>query len=326
MKKTNWILFLVILVFMILPVASEKVFVQCFHEESIELQMAQGILKGTLVLPETATPCPILLIIAGSGPTDRNGNNLNGLTPNHLKMFADNLAQQGIASLRYDKRGIGKSIFNIKEEDVHFDDYVQDANSWVTRLRQDKRFSSVIIVGHSEGALVGTLVAQQQPIDGLISLAGPGYPFQKILLRQISERQPQLYQDSAEIIAKLEKGTMVKVTDPVLQSLFRSSVQPFLMSQFRYNPSTELSKVKVPILLVQGTRDLQVQVEDAKSLQLANSKAKLIMIDGMNHVLKIVPPDVESNLAVYSDPNQPLAAPLIPAVTDFIKQILSVNK
>lgn len=311
---------------MILPVASEKVFVQCFHEESIELQMAQGILKGTLVLPETATPCPILLIIAGSGPTDRNGNNLNGLTPNHLKMFADNLAQQGIASLRYDKRGIGKSIFNIKEEDVHFDDYVQDANSWVTRLRQDKRFSSVIIVGHSEGALVGTLVAQQQPIDGLISLAGPGYPFQKILLRQISERQPQLYQDSAEIIAKLEKGTMVKVTDPVLQSLFRSSVQPFLMSQFRYNPSTELSKVKVPILLVQGTRDLQVQVEDAKSLQLANSKAKLIMIDGMNHVLKIVPPDVESNLAVYSDPNQPLAAPLIPAVTDFIKQILSVNK
>ncbi|MBU2699109.1 pimeloyl-ACP methyl ester carboxylesterase [Sporomusaceae bacterium BoRhaA] len=305
---------------MIFPV-NEKAFGQSFHEESVELPMAQGILKGTLELPETTEPCPVLLIIAGSGPTDRDGNNPFGLTPNNLKMLADNLAQQGIASLRYDKRGIGKSIFNIKEKDVVIEDYVQDANALVTKLRQDKRFSSVIIAGHSEGAFVGILVAQQQPIDGLISLAGPGYPLQKIILRQISERQPQLYQASADIITKLEQGTRVKVNDPALQSLFRSSVQPFLISEFRYNPSTEISKVKIPILLIQGTRDLQLQVADAKSLQLANPNAKLVIIDGMNHILKFVPNDIQSNINSYSDPIRPLAAPLIPAITDFIKQI-----
>lgn len=328
LKKTKWILLLIILILVILPTLSAKT-IGFPHprEETLELQMPQGVLKGTLVLPGTSMPCPVVLIIAGSGPSDQNGNNPYGLTPNHLKMLADNLAQQGIASLRYDKRGIGKSIFNIKEKDILIDDYVQDANSWVTQLRQDKRFSSVIIAGHSEGAFIGTLVSQQQPIDGLISLAGPGYPFQKTLLRQISERQPQLYQNSAEIIAKLEQGTMVKVNDPALRSLFRSSVQPFLISEFRYDPSTEIRKVKVPILLIQGNRDLQVQIEDAKSLQLANPKAKLIIIDGMNHILKLVPPDVESNLATYSDPSLPLATPLIPAVTDFIKQISSnVNK
>jgi pimeloyl-ACP methyl ester carboxylesterase len=319
LKKTKWILLLGVLL-LVLPVANAKTIGQSFQEEPLEIKMPQGVLKGTLVLPKVATPYPVILIIAGSGPTDRNGNS-TGITANYLKMFADDLAPQGIASLRYDKRGVGESIFKLKEADLSFDDYVQDANAWVTQLRHDKRFSAVIIAGHSEGALIGTLVAQQQPIDGLISLAGPGYPLQRILLRQISERQPKLYQACADIIAKLEQGIRVKVTDSTLQSLFRSSVQPFLISQFRYNPSIEISKAKVPILLIQGTHDLQLQVADAKSLQLANPNAKLVIIDGMNHVLKSVPNDIESNIGAYSDPVQPLATLLIPAVTDFIKQI-----
>jgi hypothetical protein len=269
----------------------------------------------------------VVLIIAGSGPTDRNGNSHYGINANYLKMLADDLAQQGIASLRYDKRGIGGSCtFKLTEADLRFDDYVQDASVWVSQLRQDKRFSAVIIAGHSEGALIGTLVAQQQAIDGLISLAGAGYSIQSTLLRQISERQPQLYPVCADIVAQLEKGALVEVTDPALQPLFRSSVQPYLISQFHYNPSTEISKVRVPTLLIQGTHDLQIQVADAQSLKSANPKAKLVLIDGMNHVLKSVPDDVQANLAAYGDSAQPLAARLVPVVADFINMIVGQQK
>jgi pimeloyl-ACP methyl ester carboxylesterase len=316
--RTHWILFIVLLIIM---TASTNVYGKS-REEAVEAHVLQGTLKGTMVLPESTDLCPVVLIIAGSGPTDRNGNNHYKLKANYLKMLADDLAQQGIASLRYDKRQIGESDdFKLKEKDLHFDDYVQDASAWVSQLRQDKRFSTVIVAGHSEGALIGILVAQQQPIDGLISLAGPGYPLQTTLLRQISEHQPQIYPACADIIAKLEKGIPVEVTDPVLKPLLRSSVQPFLISQFRYNPSSEISKVKVPILLIQGTRDLQLQVADAKSLQHANPNAKLVIIDGMNHMLKFVTSDIQFNINSYSDPIKPLAAPVIPAITDFIKQI-----
>lgn len=290
------------------------------REETVEAQVLKGTLKGTLVLPESTALCPVVLIIAGSGPTDRDGNNIYGIKANYLKMLADDLAQQGIASLRYDKRGIGESCdFKLKEEDLKFDDYVQDASAWVSQLRQDKRFSTVVVAGHSEGALIGTLVAQYQPIDGLISIAGAGYSIQTTLLRQISEQQPQIYSACALIIAKLEKGIRVEVIDPALQPLFRSSVQPYLISQFRYNPSTEISKVRVPILLIQGTHDLQIQVTDAQSLQRANPKAMLILIEGMNHVLKSVPDDVQANLVSYGNPMQPLTEQLISVVVNFIR-------
>ena len=223
--------------------------------------------------------------------------------------------------MRYDKRAIGESVFRIKEKDLLFDDYVDDANLWVTKLRQDKRFSALIVAGHSEGALIGILVAEKQAIDGLISLAGPGEPLQKILLRQISERQPQIYAKSAEIVASLEKGNIIEVTDPSLQPLFRTSVQPFLQSAFRYNPSVEISKLKIPILLIQGTQDLQINLVDADSLKTANKKAKLIIIKDMNHILKDSSSDIKANIATYSNPNRPLAKALVPTITSFLKQI-----
>ena len=311
-----------ILLTIIFVLPNKTVFGQAFQEELIEIQLPQGVLKGTITLPAIINkPCPVVLIIAGSGPTDRNGNNPYGISANYLKMLADTLAQQGIASLRYDKRGIGASVFKIKEKNLIFDDYVDDAGLWVTKLRQDKRFSSIVVAGHSEGSLIGILVGEKQPIDGLISLSGPGDSLQKILLRQIAERQPQILTKSTEIVDSLERGIMIEVSNPGLQFLFRSSVQPFLISAFRYDPSVELRKLKMPILLIQGSRDLQVNVSDAKALKNANEKAKLVIIEGMNHILKYSPSNIKANIATYSNPNIPLAKPLIPAITNFVKQI-----
>lgn len=321
MKKCSLGIFGILLTLFILPFTVGEASGQTLREEAFELQLPQGTLHGTLEIPDVAAPCPVVLIIAGSGPTDRNGNNPYGVKANYLKMFADGLAQQGIASLRYDKRAIGESRFNIKESDVTFENFVQDADALLTKLKQDKRFSKVFIAGHSEGSLIGTLAAQQQPIDGLICLAGPGRPLSEIILRQIKEHQPQMYDSCAPIVAQLEQGTPVSVTDPDLQPLFRPSVQPFLISLFRYNPAVELGKVKSPVLIVQGTHDLQIQNSDATALQQANPQAKLVTIDGMNHALKTVPDDMQANIAAYSDPKKPLAAQLMPAVIDFIKQV-----
>jgi len=202
---------------------------------------------------------------------------------------------------------------------------VDDAALWITKLKQDKRFSLIIIAGHSEGAFIGTLAAEKQAVDGVISLAGPGEPVQKTLLRQIAERQPQLYAKSAEIVASLEKGKTITVEDQVLQPLFRPSVQPFWISEFRYNPSVEMGKLKIPILLIQGTRDLQIKVSDAQALKYANKKAQIVIIEGMNHILKDSPQGIAANIATYSNPNLPLAKPLIPAITNFVKRIEAKN-
>jgi uncharacterized protein len=319
--KNNWILVKTILFSLLLVIPNTIVSGQNIHEEPMEIQLSKGSLKGTLALPDTRKPCPVVLIVAGSGPTDRNGNSPYGISANYLKMLSDALAEQGIASLRYDKRGIGASVFKMEEKELIFDDYVDDASLWVTKLRQNKRFSSVLVAGHSEGALIGILAAEKQPIDGLISLSGPGDSLQRILLRQISERQPQIFAKSAEIVASLEQGTMIEVSDPVLQPLFRSSVQPFLLSIFRYNPRTEISKLKIPILLIQGSCDLQISVLDAKALKTANKNAKLVIIESMNHMLKDSPANIKANIATYSNPNIPLAKPLIPAITNFVRQI-----
>ena len=321
LRKNSLILVKTILLSLLLMIPNTMVSGQNIHEEPMEIQLSNGSLNGTLAVPDTRKPCPVLLMIAGSGPTDRNGNNPYGISANYLKMLADNLAQQGIASLRYDKRGIGASTFRMKEKDIIFDDYVDDASLWVAKLRQDKRFSAVVVAGHSEGSLIGILVAEKEPIDGLISLSGPGDSLQKILLRQIAERQPQIFAKSTEIMASLERGVMIKVDNPELQFLFRSSVQPFLISEFRYDPSVEIRKLKIPILLIQGSCDLQINELDAKALKTANEKAKLVIIKGMNHMLKNSPPNIKANIATYSNPNIPLAKPLIPAITNFVKQI-----
>src|SRR5690606_10718547 len=122
-------------------------------EVAFEMPAGGGTLHGTLLLPAGSAPSPVALIIAGSGPTDRNGN--SPLLPgqhNSLRLPADGPARQGIATLRYDKRGIAESAYpGLREADLRFNTYVGDAVALLSRLRGDARFSRVSIVGHSEG-------------------------------------------------------------------------------------------------------------------------------------------------------------------------------
>jgi len=263
------------------------------------------------------------VIIAGSGPTDRDGNSpmLAGKN-NSLKQLADALAAAGVASLRYDKRGIAESrAAGASETDLRFEMYVDDAAAWVEQVRKDPRFSKVLVVGHSEGSLIGILAAKKVHADALVSIAGVAHRASDVMRDQLRPQigsMAALWDGSEAILASLEKGAPISPLPPAiaavppLASLYRPSVQPYVISWFKYVPSQELGALTMPVLLIQGTTDIQVSVDEAKGLKAAKPDAELVLVEGMNHVLKIAPADRALNAATYSNPDLPIV-PEVPA-------------
>ena len=285
------------------------------QEEAITLKTSSGDLEGTLLLPEIEKP-PVVLIIAGSGPTDRNGNSPS-LNPNYLKMLAEGLHKNNIASLRFDKRGVAGSLSAYKSA-LRFEDYINDVEQWTTVLKNDSRFSSVIILGHSEGSLIGMMASQQNPPEKYISMAGPGVTMQATLRRQLADQPPYVLSMSLPIIEELEKGKTVDSVPPLINALFRPSIQPYLISCFKYDPAIEITKVKCPILIIQGTTDIQIPVNEAEKLASANSNSQLVVIEGMSHILKEGPKNRFLNIQTYGNPELQLKEGLMDAVVSFI--------
>ena len=295
------------------------------HEKDVSIEVNGYKLNGTLLVPLSNKPIDVVLIIAGSGPTDRNGNStiLPGKN-NSLKMLADTLYNNGIASLRYDKRGAGANEI-INESNLTFDMFVNDAVEWVKFLRKGKRFSKIILAGHSEGSLIGMIAARRTNADMFISLCGAGRPIYSVLEEQFKNGNvsEKLLNESKTIIDSLKQGIMVTIknTSPFISKYFRSSVQPFLISWFKYDPAKEISKLSIPVLVVEGATDLQVHVKDAKLLANADKKAKLVIVKDMNHVLKDVPTrNRMENFKSYSNPDLPLSKELCRDIIKFIKQ------
>lgn len=287
--------------------------------ETLTVPVKDGDL--TVALQKSSNkPSPVVLIIAGSGPTDKDGNSAIAGKNNSLKMLAEGLAQEGIASVRYDKRGIGDNASLLKkEEDISIDQYVDDAVQIIHALSANQAFSSVHIIGHSEGSLIGMLAAQKTNVESFVSIAGAGRTADTLLLEQLSgQLTPALTTETNMILAALKKGEQVQHVSPELQALFRPSVQPYMMSWLKYNPATELQHVKGRVLLIQGTTDIQVNATDAEALKQGNEKAELLYMEGMNHILKSAPEDRTKNLATYADPTLPLHPKLLPAIYKFI--------
>jgi alpha-beta hydrolase superfamily lysophospholipase len=275
-----------------------------------------------LLAPPGDDPHSIALILAGSGPTDRNGNQPTAHT-DKLKQLAHGLFAAGIATLRVDKRGIAASAPALSSEaELNFSQYVADAKAWLQMLRRQDRFERIFIVGHSEGALVATLAAQQEQPSGIILIAGIGFPLAVTIRRQLTSISlPDVLKTKAmEILASLERGELVSDVPPELNALFRASAQPYLISSLTLDPAAELAKANVPALVVQGTTDLQVTVEDAKKLAASRDGVELVVIEGMNHTLKAAPPDRNQQTSTYIDPDIPLVPELAPRIADFIRR------
>lgn len=259
----------------------------------------------------------LVIIVPGSGPTNRNGNSYIGLKANSYKMLAIALTAHQLDIFTYDKRIIAQLKANqMKEEDGRFEDGVTDLALIVDYFTP--QYSHITLVGHSEGALLANLLANQSAkITKFVSLAGPGTTADQIIYDQIMHQLPVLGAKVMEINASLKKGQMVENIPPMLQALYRPSVQPYLISWIKYDPSVELAKIKQPTLLIDGDKDLQVSIKQGDLLSQANPKAKRITLKNMNHVLKQIDKE-EDNMKSYGDPSFPLHPELVPTLVSFI--------
>jgi pimeloyl-ACP methyl ester carboxylesterase len=315
MKKIFIVLFAIFLNF---ATAQNKSLIT-YKESDLTLKINSEEIFGTLTAPDLSQKYPVALLISGSEPTDRNGNNVI-MKNNSLKMLAETLAKNGIASLRFDKRGIGASKASAKsEENLRFENYIDDVKSWVDLLKKDSRFSKIIIIGHSEGSLIGMIASGKA--DKFISIAGAGDSADKLIKTQIASKSNKQVEDlTFPIIDSLKNGNTVKKVDPILNSLFRASIQPYLISWFKYNPQAEIKKLNIPVLIVQGNNDLQVTVKDAESLAQSNKKAELLIVDKMNHIMKIVDGDVQANMASYNNETLPISEVMTNKIVSFIQK------
>ena len=289
----------------------------------VEAPGPNGPLWGTMLLP--TTDAPVVLIIPGSGPTDRDGNSPLGVRAEPYRLLAEGLAEQGIGSVRIDKRGMFESQGAVPDADaMTIADYVRDTKVWVDAIRARTAASCVWLLGHSEGGLVALAAAAEvDHLCGLILVAAPGRPLGEVLkdqLRANPANAPVL--DAAnQAIDELSAGRRVDAAllPPALAPLFNPSLQGFLISVFALDPAELAGNIRLPILILQGQRDLQVPVGDAERLKEAAPHATLTILPDTNHVLKLVDSDErDANLATYAAADLPLAPSVVDAITRFV--------
>ena len=277
-------------------------------------------IEGTL-LPASNRQ-KIVIIIAGSGPTDRNGNSVAGVNSNTYRLLAEALQKSNIASFRYDKRGIAKSSYkNLKETDLVFEDYINDAKEIFFYLKDSLGYKDIYFAGHSEGSLIGMVAAEQTTSKAYISLAGVGRPIDLIITEQVTAQYPALAKQTDSLFNILKSKGKIDSVPPYLLSIFRPSIQPYMVSWMKYNPAAEIKKLKLPILILQGTCDIQVKKTEADYLYNANNKATLNIIDGMTHTLKNAEANcTDKDMKTYHDPLLPLNELLVKSIIKFVKQ------
>ena len=277
------------------------------------------LIEGTLLLPETSEKKPLVIIIAGSGPTDRNGNQ-NMMKNNSLKFLAEELYNKGIATYRYDKRilKIMKSG-TIDEKKIKFDDFIDDAIAVTDYFQNDTRFKKIFILGHSQGSLVG-MIAAKDKADGFISIAGAGQEIDDVIVDQLSKQAPGLVENARKSFDDLRVNGVAQNYSPGLASIFRPQIQPFIYNWMQYNPQEELDKLSIPILIINGDKDLQVQVSEAEKLQAVKPDAMYKVIPKMNHVLKEIEGNDLENSKSYNQYNLPVSKELITTITQFIEE------
>ena len=273
-------------------------------------------IHGTLL--ESAKSNSVLsIIISGSGPTDRDGNNTS-LKSDYLKMLAEGLFENGISSYRYDKRGVGNSIGNIQSgNDIKFIDYINDVVSIINHFKDIKEYKQIVVIGHSEGALIG-MIASRLIADSFISISGAGEDYLTLIQRQLSIQPPYVKSMSDPVIEKLKNKELVDSVPPLLNSLFNNTVQKYLIDASSYDPKQEISKLDIPVLIVQGSNDIQIEIKDAQLLHNAAKKSRIEIIQGMNHVFRQAPENRLLNMQTYGNPELSIDDSLVNLIVDFL--------
>ena len=309
------------LFYVLLLIASTAAFSQNTSGFTTENIAVNSLLNGTLYAPiRQNNTTNLVILIAGSGPTNRDGNQF-GMTNNSLKLLAESLVKNGIAVYSYDKRIFAQMASGkLDEASLSFDNFIDDATAVVLYFKNQQKYHSITIAGHSEGALIG-MVAANGNADAYISIAGAGRPIDEVLLEQIGKQAPFLKEEVEKNLATLKSGNTFELKNQMLASLFRASVQPYMISWIKYHPQNEIKKLQIPSLLINGDKDIQVSVQDAQLLQQAKPDAQLQIIPNMNHIFKVIQGDDAENKASYTNPELPICTELTSIITTFIRSL-----
>lgn len=315
MKK---LLFLLMAFFSILSYSQTETVVQSFNKEEIAVN---PLINGSLYSPlKQNNITNLVILIAGSGPTDRDGNQ-KGLTNNSLKYVSEALARNDIAVFSYDKRIIAQmKSKTVNEATLTFNDFITDATSVLLFFKNKKKYNKIIIAGHSEGSLIG-MIAANEKADAFISLAGAGRTIDAVLVDQITKQAPFLKEETQKNLDILKSGKTFELKNPMLASIFRESIQSYMISWIQHNPQIEIAKLQMPVLIVNGTKDLQVAVSEAELLKKAKPGAEIVLIENMNHIFKVINGDDAENMKSYSNPDIPIATKLTSTITTFVKSL-----
>lgn len=283
--------------------------------EEILLKNNEIELPGTLTF--TKKNSPLIIWVHGSGNVDRNGNQQPMIKANYIKQFRDSINKKGIAFYSYDKRTANLKNKESLIKGVKFIDYVLDLKKAIAHFKNDKRFSKIILIGHSQGSLVAMLASEN--VNQFISVAGAGMSADKVIIKQIQEKAPFLDSITQAHFKELATTGKIKEVNPMLLSVFAKQNQSFLSSWIQYNPSEEIKKLTIPTLIINGDSDLQVKVTDAETLHNSNTNSKLVIIKKMNHVLKEVN-SITENQSSYLKADFPLSNKLVETIVNFINQ------
>lgn len=289
-----------------------------FNAEQVSITVERGdVLHGTLLIPNGVEEPPVVLLIAGQGPTNRDGNQ-TGLFNNSLRFLAEELALRGVATLRYDKRCVGQSPCSLSENELSIDIFANDAAAWITKLRTDPRMGRVFVAGHAKGALVGMMACAKVPAEGFVSIGGAGVTADEILLEQMSGLPADKLAEARSILSRLAAGEEVGEVHGALSAMFRINIQPFMRSWITKDPQKLVAALDMPVMLAHGSNDLQISPRNLGLLAAARPDARVEAIEGMNYVLKLSATDAAENARTYNDPQIPVSDRLVEVVADFV--------
>ena len=294
----------------------------------VTVQGPAGPLAGTIETPQTPS-LAAALILPGSGPTDRDGNNPMGLFAASYRLLAEGLAAEGITSLRFDKRGIGASQGD--PNDVTLSEYAEDATVWIAELLRQSEHACVWLLGHSEGAIIATMLAERDDVCGIALIAAPGRNVGDLFREQVAS-QPLIAPSAEAFDIALEEFAAGGTPDlsglhPGLHALFAPQTARYMRDLIAADPGQLLATTTAPVLIIHGDGDVQAPPSEADPLIAARPDAEAHVLSGMTHVLKRAIPRNEApsnevftqaSLATYADPNAPLHAGLIPLLTQFL--------
>lgn len=282
-----------------------------------------GSTRGELCFIEQANPNLLLIFVPNSGAVDRNGNQ-SYQRSNVVKKLAEDLALEGNSSYRYDKI-LAPRRGSVSKESVLFEDYIQELERVIDYFQKQNSKQRIILVGYGEGSLVSLVVANNKQIEGLISIAGYGQGIDQAILQQMKRQVPALYQQTESNFELLKKNKSPKEFHPALEVFFGKQNYKFMQSWMKYAPDKYIATLEIPVLLLHGKNDLQVDFSESELLHEAQSNSKLVLLDQVNHVLRDVTNDDMENAKTYNRTDLPISYHVFEELLDFLTSYFLKN-